>query len=346
MALQSLPPSVSRYTRSQRREIASALAAVKRQWARMDPADFTWSWAAVLPLVVQIVATAQGRLLEDVPAYVTDALADTGQRVPDLRWEPNLAGMVGYAGTGVTLSDTLAGTVPRAKALVADGMAARSALLNTGNWLAHVLATVLSDTARGGEQLAMKSRGVQYYARALSPPTCGRCIILAGKISRSREAFLRHPDCDCRHVPIAGGPELAIFENNDALLADPRSYLGGLDERELARALGSKANARAFLDGADVNQLVNAYRRTGSVSKVTTYGRQVLATTEGTTRRGVAYSSMRRADYIRAAGEQKVGRYTSTRAPRIMPATIYEIAGSEAEARRLLDLYGWILPGR
>jgi hypothetical protein len=79
------------------------------------------------------------------------------------------------------------------------------------------------------------------------------------------------------------------------------------------------------------------------VTTAQVYGRSIKYTTEGTTRRGWAHARMSQADYVRAAGEAKRGRYTALRAPRIMPESIYQIATSKADADRLLRLYGWIL---
>lgn len=333
--MQSLPRSVERYGASQRREIAAALASVKRSWKSMSP-DFDTSWPRVEPLIVQALVTAQTRLVADVPGYITTALRDTGQRVPPEVFTPNLTGFVGLTGAGVDLQDGLRGTVPRTKKLVADGMPAQSAMLATGNWLMRLSGTILSDTARGAEQLSMKSRSVGYYVRMLEPPSCGRCLVLAGKRFSSSEAFDRHPGCDCRHVPVSDR------DAADGLVASMSEYLDGADDAKLARVLGSKANVQAYKDGADANQLINAYRK-GSLYKAQVGGRSLLATTEGVTRRGLANWSMRQADYIKAQGESKGGgRYRSLHAPRIMPATIYRISANRDESLRLLRLYGWI----
>ena len=112
---------------------------------------------------------------------------------------------------------------------------------------------------------------------------------------------------------------------------------------ELARVLGSKANARAYKDGADLNQLVNAYRRKGSVQSAQWGDRRIKYTLEGTTRRGAASYRMIAAgyanDYIKMGG-----RYTRVDRPRLMPETIYEsCARTGRDPRAMLAAYGWIL---
>jgi len=80
-----------------------------------------------------------------------------------------------------------------------------------------------------------------------------------------------------------------------------------------------------------MNQLINAYRKSGGVSTAQVFGRTVKYTTEATTKRGL---------YGRAA--RAVGR-DPVRTPRLMPESCIALATSKADADRLLRLYGWIL---
>ena len=107
--------------------------------------------------------------------------------------------------------------------------------------------------------------------------------------------------------------------------------------------MGSKSNAAAVRDfDADMTQIINAYRK-GSLKTAQVYGRTVKYTTEGTTRRGLGYKSMSQADYVRAGGAVKGGRYSALRAPRLMPESIAKISTDKVDQERLLILYGWIL---
>src|SRR5450759_2556560 len=108
--------------------------------------------------------------------------------------------------------------------------------------------------------------------------------------------------------------------------------------------MGSQANAAAVRDnGADINQIINAYRVGGDVRPAQIYGMNVRYTTEGTTRFGFAYTRMSGAGYMRAAAEAKQGRYKALRMPRLMPESIAQLATSKADQERLLRLYGWLL---
>lgn len=333
MALQSLPPSAEEYAASNTREIGAAVAAVERVWSRMDSADFDGSYAALEPTLLAVLDTAQERASAAATAYVPQVMVDLGLPLPAAAYRLRPGALVGTTGDGLTTEGLAYRAVIGAKRAVAGGLDPAAALAQSGRFLTSATGTLLSDTGRSAERVAGGARGVDVWVRMLTPPSCGRCVILAGQFS-GREPFLRHPRCDCRAIPMS--------ENVAGdLLTDPHAYFDGLDDAALARVLGSKANAEAFRMGADQYQLVNAYRR--GVRSAQVYGRNVKYTTEGTTRRGLAYSRMRQAGYVRAQGEAKVGRYMALRAPRLMPESIFQIATDPADAQRLLRLYGWIL---
>jgi hypothetical protein len=88
------------------------------------------------------------------------------------------------------------------------------------------------------------------YVRVLTPPSCSRCIVLAGKFYRWNEGFLRHPMCDCRHLPVT-------VADSDSFLADPADYFDSLEPDQQDEVFGH-ANAQAIRDGADISRVVNA----------------------------------------------------------------------------------------
>src|SRR5665647_1979159 len=119
------------------------------------------------------------------------------------------------------------------------------------------------------------------FSIRMYPPTCSRCVVLAGKWYRKNQGFARHPGCDCRHIPssesVAGD-----------LTVSPQAYFDSLSKAEQDRIF-TNAGAEAIRNDANIGQVVNARRgmRTAQIG-----GRDVLITTEGTTRRGVAYLSL------------------------------------------------------
>jgi hypothetical protein len=348
---QSLPPSAEAYGAEQRSEIAAAVSAARRLWRRMG-ADFDLSYALIERQLLEVADRAQSRVAVGAQAYIPAVLAETGQsRAVTARFEVDALSLVGTAGDGLSTDGLLYGAVTHAKVRVGAGAPVSEALVSGGKWLTTAMSTLLSDTGRSSERLATMARPVTGWVRMLEPPSCGRCVVLAGKRVSTSTPFRRHPKCDCRHIPtsesIAG--EFTV---------DARSYFDSLDEAGQIKLMGSKANAAAVRDfDADINQIVNAYRKGGDVRPAQIYGRDIKYSTEGTTRRGLAYTRMSqmRGSQTAIDRSQTAIRITRTgpeirtiertvqRAPRLMPESIAQIATDRADQERLLRLYGWLL---
>jgi hypothetical protein len=142
------------------------------------------------------------------------------------------------------------------------------------------------------------------WVRMVNAPCCSRCAVLAGKFFAFNAGFLRHPRCDCVHIPsvedMAGD-----FRTSPTALARSGQIT---DLRPL--------EAKAIADGADLSQVVNA-RRGAS-------GLRGMTTTEGATRRGLA-------------GQRLGGR------ARLTPEGIYTVSATRAEAVERLRANGYIL---
>lgn len=303
MTVQTLPRAAETYQAAQTREIAAAMAAVRRLWRQVLPVAVLGSWSLVRPSVVAALVLAQERLLRGVEPYMSAVLAETGQG----RWDvpvgvPSWAPLLGVAGDGRGLGGLVDGAAFGALRRIGDGMSPRLALRDAGRWLEGAASTALSDTARQGESVSMAQRPVAGYVRMLTPPSCSRCALLAGKWYRNNAGFERHPRCDCRHIPAAESVagDLAV---------DPRAYFDSLSEAE-QRRIFTVAGAEAIRDGADIGRVVNA-RRGMRVSQVG--GRRVVSTSVN-------------------AGSRV----------RLMPETIVRVAPNRAERLRLLRLHGYI----
>jgi len=163
-------------------------------------------------------------------------------------------------------------------------------------------------------------------------------VILAGSQTSARTAFKRHPGCDCRNIPTSEATA-------DDVTVGVEGYLSELDDAQLAKALGSKANAEAFKLGADPIQLVNSYR--SGVRPAQQFGQRIKYTLEGTTKRGLAFRAMSAAGVTGGTARRKAGdRYLSARNVRLMPETILARAKSREEALQMLRDYGWIRPAQ
>lgn len=278
---------------------------------------------------------------QDVADYMAETTPDVMQslgskNIGSGEFTFDTSRLVGVAGNGENTFDNLWSSILLGKQSIASGNSLNMALNTIENSLALRSRTIIADTARNSSMMSAKAHSfTAHYVRMLTPPSCGRCAILAG-IPSGKEAFERHPHCDC----------VAAWSDDESALAshyaNAEDYLNSLSSKDLAKTLGSQANAQAWYDGADLNQLVNAYRKSGSVRPAQLYGRSIKYTSEGTTKRGRAYYRMKQAGYVKS--HVKYGsKYWRADRPRLMPESIYQIAGSDhAKAMRLLKNYGWL----
>lgn len=348
MLLPQYPQAATDYAKAQRLETQATVAAVLRQWRRMGP-EFDNSWLKIAPIIVGIVSTAQGRVIDNSLVYIPAVLEETKQtKAIKAKAKPRKAALVGLTGAGASTAQTLALAPIRAKQAIQGrteriddfttetppGKSVPQALNDGGLWLAGTVGTILSDTGRIAEALGMYSRpGIGGYIRMLTPPSCSRCAVLAGRFYRFNSGFDRHPRCDCRHIPadenIAGH-----------YTTDTGAYYDSLTPEGQLKFAGSKANMQALNDGADPAQIVNAYRKTSGMQlaqespiklKRNRDGSVDKYTTEGTTKRALAH---KRQAALRQHGPQQL---------RLMPESIARVAKDDADRMRLLKLYGWIL---
>lgn len=216
----------------------------------------------------------------------------------------------------------------------------------------RIVAGLVADAGRSAMGAFTASRQETYgNIRQLTPPSCARCAILAGRWYRWSDGFQRHPGCDCVMIPAPRSASLpdpnAAFERGE--IGSYRTLPDGSQRFESGL---SRRQARAIEDGADISQVVNARR---GMQTVNFAGRRIQVTTEGTTSRGFAFDRLiarggsRRVDAGFATRVTRNGRETRrvsrtvARAPRLSPEAIYRIAGeSREEAIRLLRINGYI----
>jgi hypothetical protein len=313
-----LPPDSAALARAhrQRQQQLAALATRRaaQLWAFLNVADLAGSWAAVAPRMLGLVRAALREASRGTQSYVDAAVRMWGA-------DPDPAGEVNETTFSLTASDgrpldTLLG-VPafEAQAFADQGMAPARAKAIGERHLERIVATQVSDAARVATGVAqVNDRAVRGYVRMLTPPSCSRCVILAGQFYATNAGFLRHPLCDCVHIPAA--------EHLLDVVTDPKRYFDSLSEVEQNTAF-TKAGAQAIREGADVGQVVNARRG------MYTAGGQKL-TREGATRRGFA--------------GKRIGAPKGKRAVRLMPEQIYrDAAGDRDEAIRLMKEHGYIV---
>ena len=325
-----LPTASAEHYAEQRRVMVRVLALARRLWGSRPPSDFDAWFGRNVELLVAAVTAAQRQAVAGADGYVSDVLEELGTPVA-AEAEAMTDGLVGIASDGRELDSLMYGSVITARTGMAQGLSPDAAWSRGAQALLLRVQTQVADAARVATGLSITSRPRVGYTRMLNPPSCRRCLVLAGEFYAFNRGFRRHPGCDCRHIPTRE-------DRADDVRTDPQAYFDGLTVEQQDQIFG-KPGAQAIRDGADIAQVVNAER---GMSTTQVYGRELAVTSEGVTRRGAAYQAMRRAGYAQRGTDVRNGRYFQARAPRLMPEGIYEIAEDRADALRLLRLYGYL----
>jgi len=303
---------------------AAALRLGRRAWRNVRADDLSGSWSYEVARFLPAMVAAQTDAAFAGATYVAESLDSMGSYVAPVA-AVQYKSLAGVASDGRPLESLLYSPVTGVKSLISQGVAPRDALAGGLKLLERNISTTLADTARTASGIDIAVRPQVGYVRMLNPPSCSRCTVLAGRYYKWNAGFQRHPKCDCIQQP-AKGVDAA---RSEGLISDPYEYFNGLSEAEQDKAF-TKAGAQAIRDGADISQVVNARR-----GMYTTQG-GLVATREGVTKRG--YFGAQQAEFKKAQGS----KYSQARTARVMPETIYQLAGSREEALRMLKQYGYI----
>lgn len=315
---------------------ASAQQAARTAWDQVNPRMIRQSWQAVAPSLTARLRLIQARAAilgatygalalgeagtYTAPTSLTDPSAFTGWLVDDdaPHWQVPLDAAVSAASV-------------RPLTLIADGMETSAAMGSGRQALTALAVTAVADAARQAASVDLITRPGVGYTRMLNPPSCARCVVLAGRWYRWNAGFQRHPLCDCVHVPTTSGSQAAA--KAEGLLTDPYAYFDDLSADEQARIF-TKAGAQAIRDGADVYQVVNARRGMAGANRVRN-GRRLNLSPSDPRRRWTREGTTPRSNYYRTGGRK---------AFRLTPEGIYSQAANRQEAIDLLTEYGYILP--
>lgn len=156
----------------------------------------------------------------------------------------------------------------------------------------QLVASLVQDAGRAAEVVAIAARPSIGHVRMLTPPSCSRCAVLAGRVYRYSDGFLRHPGDDCIMIP-------TTLANRD-YIQNPVDLM----DRGLVTGL-SKADQQVIRDGADFGLVVNVRLRkagmTESGSVLSRRGRltpEAIYRTAGTDRER-ALALLQQAGYLR-----------------------------------------------
>jgi hypothetical protein len=273
-------------------------------WRGVNRADIRGSWLSSIVYLLPLLVAAQRAAASRAERYIARSLAAqgieaaaAGSVVP--------ASLAGVASDGRSLASLLYQPVIATLTALKGGAAPGRALALGQAGLAMIVTTQVSDAGRVADSVAMVSRPyLGGYTRMLSLPSCGRCVILAGKFYRWNTGFKRHPHCDCVHIPTHEDVAGSLTTNTGAAFRS-------MSTAEQDKAF-TNAGAQAIRDGADMSRIVNARR---GMETANVFGRELSVTTEAASRN----------------------------APRLMPESIYAIAnGDRQKAIELLSRNGYL----
>lgn len=292
--------SVEQYEQQQ---VIAAVTAKSMQnvWAQSGE-NFDAAWIGLRRQIIARLQLGRAAAVHAAIPYTSDVLESTQQRgtpfgalIPGafLDAEPN----------GMPVGTTLSAVPIKAKIAMRGGATVAEARAAASSFIGGVALTMLADTRRDVYQTDMVQRPrVSGYVRMLNPPSCSRCVILAGKRFQWNEGFQRHPRCDCIHIPasesVAGD-----------MTVDPYAYFKSLSEKDQSRYFG-KVQAQAVRDGADIYRVVNVSNRgLGTAASNARYGTPFKRTLEDIYGRGatrqVVVSDLEYHGWI--TGPQKAG---------------------------------------
>ena len=289
----------------------AAARAAQGAWRGIDRDNLASSWPVALGPVIAAVAGAQLAAAQGTEPWLLRLLGRDPDQAESARLDPS--SLAGITGDGTPLVQALQVPMWTTLRLVGQGIPIAHAMARGQALLNLMVRTAVADAGRAADQVAMVARpAVTSYIRVVESGACSRCIVLAGREYGHSSGFLRHPRCHCGMEPVTAEhrPEAQ----------DPQKVYDGMSDRQRRAAFGEAA-VKAISEGADIGMVVNARR---GMATATAFGRTVQATTESTTKRGLARKARR------------------GRGPRLMPEEIFRQADDREHAVRLLRRYGYL----
>ena len=278
---QRVPDAVRRHHDAVLDLTLETLALVRAMWAMVAPTAIKATWKDQLQSNGLRLVRIQAEAATLGADYVSETLTEAGGYVaPEAFVNP--AGFAGKAPDGRSLPGLLAVPANNAVGMLATGAAPAVALARGGRDLDRIVSTLVPDISRAAAQVDIATRPGVGYVRMVSPGSCPRCSILAGRVYRWNQGFLRHPNCQCVHVPT--GIKSTRGALAEGYIDDPYDHFNGLTEAEQDRLFGP-AYAKAIREGADIYQVVNSKRGRDRLG---------LFTNEGVTRYGRAGQRLKR----------------------------------------------------
>lgn len=286
-----LPDDVLRLAALHRARAQQLAAVAARQlallWRTVAADNPQASWATVARRAQLVVSLAQSSAATGAQDYVD--LATTLQGVaPDPAGTVPPSGFSGVASDGRPLDSLLSYPSFEVSAWLDQGMESPIALAAGARHLQRIAVTQIVDAARVATGVAIvNNRRTRGYIRVVTPPSCSRCTILAGRWYAYNAGFARHPHCDCTQAPAV---EVERPQS-------PRAIYDSMTSEQRRTAGWSLADQKAIDDGADLYRVTNARRDLRSMQVA---GRTVKTTLRGAMSRKAAIRLTPEAIYAEA----------------------------------------------
>lgn len=243
-------PAVA-YYQAQAATAAETTAAIAAAWAVVDGEDIDGQWQSIRDRVLALIVGGQLRSASLPGPYLARVLRSAGLR-PDPVAAVSPAAFAGRSASGFSLTGPVDLAPIRTKQSLLAGRTLADALAAGLAHLTMIAATEVADAGKGSAEAAARLEPqIVGYERYVNLPSCSRCIILAGRVYRYSEGFLRHPKCDCAHRL------LTSREARDGTEVEPSELFQSLTRAEQDRVFTADG-ARAIRAGADLSQVVNA----------------------------------------------------------------------------------------
>lgn len=289
----------------------AAARAARGAWRKVDRDNPVPSWVGLLGPVIAAVAGAQLAAGQSTEPWLMRLLGQDPDQAASDRLDP--MSLAGITGDGTPLVQALQVPMWTAMQLLGKGVPIAQAMASGNALLDLMVRTAVADAGRAADQVGMVTRpAVTSYIRVVEAGACSRCIVLAGREYGTSSGFARHPRCHCGMEPVT--------RDHRPKAQDPQKVFDDMSATQRKAAFG-EAGAKAIDEGADIGQVVNARR---GMATATVFGRSVQATTEGTTKRGLAAKSV------------------PANSPRLMPEEIFRQSDDRDQQIRLLRLHGYL----
>ncbi len=242
MALEQIAQEHYRRSSLTTRQVVASILAL---WRATGPSGFRDELVRAAGLV------AAGQLSQAVQAadYLLALGAEQGMTPAEAQLVPRA--FAGVGADGRPLVDVLSYPIHRVWTMLDAGADFATANTSGTASLTRIVANEVTQAGVSAESVGMVGQtDMSGYVRILTPPSCGRCAVLAGKWFKWNQGFDRHSNCDCKHVPAA---EVGAV---DSVRTNPRELFDALSPAEQDHYFG-KSEAESIRGGADLQKAVN-----------------------------------------------------------------------------------------